>query len=46
MNNDYWRPAVSARLGIVPVELPGSHSPMASRPKELARLLADGPGSC
>jgi pimeloyl-ACP methyl ester carboxylesterase len=27
------------RLGVEPIELPGSHSPFLSRPKELARLL-------
>lgn len=40
VNNAFWRAAVTARLGVEPVELPGSHSPMASRPAELARLLA------
>ena len=42
MNNEYWRPAVSDLLGIEPIELPGSHSPMASRPRELAALLTAG----
>jgi len=41
MNNPFWRPAVPTLLGIEPIELPGSHSPMASRPAELVRLLAD-----
>ena len=40
MNNPYWRPVVSTRLGIRPLELPGSHSPMASRPEELTLILA------
>jgi pimeloyl-ACP methyl ester carboxylesterase len=39
-NNAYWREAVPARLGTDPIELPGSHSPMASRPADLAALLA------
>jgi len=34
------RHAARDRLGVEPEELPGSHSPMASRPHELARVLA------
>lgn len=40
--NSFWRDAVRSRLGIEPEQLPGSHAPMASRPRELARLLAAG----
>ena len=40
LDNAYWIPVVRERLGIEPVELPGSHAPMASRPAGLARLLA------
>ena len=40
VNNAYWREAVPARLGTDPIELAGSHSPMASRPAELALLLS------
>jgi pimeloyl-ACP methyl ester carboxylesterase len=36
---DYSRRATQELLGIEPVELAGSHSPMASRPRELAELL-------
>jgi len=42
MNNSFWRAAVRARLDTEPVELPSSHSPMASRPRELMPLLAAG----
>jgi hypothetical protein len=35
---DVWRVAPE-RLGVDPIELPGSHSPMASRPRELADVL-------
>ena len=42
IDNSFWRPAARARLGTEPVELPGDHSPMASRPQELARLLTAG----
>lgn len=42
MVNSFWRDAVRERLGTEPVELPGDHSPMASRPEALARLLAAG----
>jgi hypothetical protein len=33
------RRVVPARLGIVPEEIEGSHSPFLSRPKELAERL-------
>lgn len=36
---DWCRREAPARLGIEPIELPGSHSPMASRPRELADVL-------
>ncbi len=42
MNTSFWRAAVRERVNTEPVELPGSHSPMASRPEELALLLAAG----
>jgi hypothetical protein len=42
MDNSFWRPSVRARLETEPVELAGSHSPMASRPEELAMLLTAG----
>ncbi len=42
LNNAFWRAAVPVRLDTEPIELPGSHSPMASRPEELALLLASG----
>ncbi len=42
LNNEYWRRAVPAILDVEPVGLAGSHSPMASRPEELARLLVAG----
>jgi len=42
MNNSFWRAAVPGRLDTEPFELPGSHSPMASRPEQLALLLAAG----
>jgi pimeloyl-ACP methyl ester carboxylesterase len=44
MNNEFWSGAVRERLGIEPVELAGSHSPMVSRPAELALLLS-APGA-
>ena len=40
MNNDWVRRAARDRLGAECVELPGSHSPMLSRPAALADLLA------
>ena len=36
---DWSRAEAPARLGVDPVELPGSHSPFLSRPNDLARLL-------
>ena len=40
--NPEWAPqAARDRLGIEPVQLPGSHSPFLSRPAQLARLLDD-----
>jgi pimeloyl-ACP methyl ester carboxylesterase len=43
MSPDWSRRAVPSRLGIVPIELDGSHSPFLSRPTELVDvLLADG----
>jgi len=36
---EWSRRACRERLGVEPIELPGSHSPMASRPGELAELL-------
>jgi pimeloyl-ACP methyl ester carboxylesterase len=36
---EYSRRVARDRLGIEVLELPGSHSPMASRPQELAKLL-------
>ena len=36
---DWSRRAAPARLGVVPRELAGDHSPMLSRPTELAELL-------
>jgi pimeloyl-ACP methyl ester carboxylesterase len=39
MNNAFWRPAVRERLGGDPVEIASSHSPMVSRPEELAGVL-------
>jgi pimeloyl-ACP methyl ester carboxylesterase len=39
---DWSRREAPARLGVEPIELPGSHSPMASRPRELAELLLSG----
>lgn len=37
---DWSRRTVPERLGVEPVELPGSHSPFLSRPADLAQLLA------
>jgi len=42
LNNSFWRAAVPARLDTEPIELPGSHSPMAARADELVLLLAAG----
>jgi pimeloyl-ACP methyl ester carboxylesterase len=36
---EWSRREAPARLGVEPLELPGSHSPMGSRPGELAELL-------
>jgi pimeloyl-ACP methyl ester carboxylesterase len=37
---DWSRRVARERLGVEPLELPGGHSPMLSRPQDLARLLA------
>jgi alpha-beta hydrolase superfamily lysophospholipase len=39
VNPDWSRRAAVERLGVQPVELPGSHSPFLSRPADLARVL-------
>jgi pimeloyl-ACP methyl ester carboxylesterase len=39
---DYGRRVAPERLGVEPIELPGSHSPMAGRPGELTELLLAG----
>lgn len=39
VNPEWARRAASDRLGVEPVELPGSHSPFLSRPADLAHLL-------
>jgi len=39
VNPEWAGRAVSDRLGVEPVELPGSHSPFLSRPADLAHLL-------
>jgi pimeloyl-ACP methyl ester carboxylesterase len=36
---EWSRRVARERLGVAPLELPGGHSPMLSRPDELARLL-------
>jgi pimeloyl-ACP methyl ester carboxylesterase len=36
---DYSRRVAREMLGVDPLELPGSHSPMATRPQELAEML-------
>jgi pimeloyl-ACP methyl ester carboxylesterase len=36
---DWSRRTAKERLGVVPVELPGSHSPFLSRPADLAAIL-------
>jgi pimeloyl-ACP methyl ester carboxylesterase len=38
---DVSRRLLAERLGLAPRDLPGDHSPMLSRPAELADLLAD-----
>lgn len=42
VNPDWSRRAASERLGVEPAELPGSHSPMIARPREVAELLKRG----
>ena len=42
VNPDWSRLAAPERLGVEPVELAGSHSPMMARPRELAELLRQG----
>ena len=44
MDNSFWRRAVPRCLGVEPIELGASHSPMASRPAELVELLAANSG--
>ena len=39
MNNEHWLPVARERLNVEPIEIDGSHTPMASRPAELAILL-------
>jgi pimeloyl-ACP methyl ester carboxylesterase len=39
VNAAWSRLAVPERLGVEPLDLPGSHSPMIARPRELAELL-------
>jgi pimeloyl-ACP methyl ester carboxylesterase len=41
---EYCRRAARELLGIEPLELPGSHSPMASRPEALAEVLMESSG--
>jgi hypothetical protein len=36
---EHCRYAVSARLGVEPIELPGGHSPFLARPAHLADVL-------
>lgn len=40
---DWSRRVTRSRLGVVPVEIDGGHSPMLSRPAELAALLSSLP---
>lgn len=42
LNNRFWRAAARARVGGEPVDIPGSHSPMASQSELLAQLLTAG----
>ncbi len=42
VNPDWSRRAARERLGVEPIELPGSHSPFLSRPAELAAVLTAG----
>lgn len=39
VGNDWSRRVASDRLGVTPIELPGSHSPFYSRPAELVDVL-------
>jgi pimeloyl-ACP methyl ester carboxylesterase len=39
VNPEWSARAARERLGVEPIELPGSHSPFLSRPAELARVL-------
>jgi len=41
INRETHRIIVSQRLGITPLEIPGSHSPFLSRPGHLAAILDD-----
>jgi pimeloyl-ACP methyl ester carboxylesterase len=40
INPDWVRAAYPERLGVVPIELPGAHSPFLTRPAELAEAIA------
>jgi pimeloyl-ACP methyl ester carboxylesterase len=42
VNPDWSRRAVPERLGVAPIELPGSHSPFIAQPQALAATLAAG----
>jgi pimeloyl-ACP methyl ester carboxylesterase len=42
LDNSFWHEAIPSRHGAQPVEMRASHAPMASRPEELARVLAAG----
>jgi pimeloyl-ACP methyl ester carboxylesterase len=42
MNNEFWRPALHERLDVEIVAIPGSHSPMVSRPEDLVDFLVAG----
>jgi pimeloyl-ACP methyl ester carboxylesterase len=44
VNPEWSRRAARERLGVEPIGLPGGHSPLLSRPEELARLLDDVAG--
>lgn len=39
VNPEWSREAAAARLGVTPIELPGSHSPFLARPSALAEVL-------
>lgn len=39
VNPEWSREAARERLGVTPIELPGSHSPFLARPGELAEIL-------